>query len=267
MDRRSSKKLKKRMHEKWKRESSPVSSHGVLSATEVSSQIKQDHFESAKFESEGGLSYELTNTVHSASGLRAKFKNNPDKQSTTVTTPFGFYPTGCLLFRHQSSSEDVSEADDDDDWTVNEQNTSADEDAVDDAWSVNDQTTVYISPLDGYGFNFGLSLDSIFKKTNTPKSVLDDKTNELSALSAKSIGCHDVRENLCTSSGFRSEVANNTQPCVLEPGFESLKRINVQWNDNYPTGGSLSCDLKDGAMKDSSIKVFTCGPMFVGNSL
>jgi hypothetical protein len=284
----SSKKQKKRKREKSKRESSPLSTKDVLSATEVNGKLNQCHSDSESFEFAGSLSHEINHIVHSSRTLSSEFKKNHDKQSASVTPTSGFCPTACLLFRRKSSSEEV---DDDDD-----------------EWSVNDHNTACISPIDGYGFNFALSLDSIFKKANTPKSVLNAKRNGLSALGAKNSGNQNVRESLCKSDSyddsdveicaspvstefsdndyvthlsedFLSHTKNqtaanllvnaavlndsfnspadsdNTQTYGLDTDFETLERINAQWNDYYPTDCLLSCSPKDDAMRGSSVKV------------
>jgi hypothetical protein len=86
------------------------------------------------------------------------------------------------------------------------------------------------SPLEGYGFNTGLTLDCLFKKTNTSK--------------------------LYPSANFSSDVRNNSiHDSVMDSDFETLKRINIQWNEYYSP--DLSCNMTTDHRKDSRLKIFT----------
>jgi hypothetical protein len=84
--------------------------------------------ESTPFGFAGTMSYKLTNTKPRGREFCSELKNIPDTPST-VSTSTTSYLTRCLNFRHSASSDDDSDDDTDDERTVNEQNTSTDEDA------------------------------------------------------------------------------------------------------------------------------------------
>ena len=157
----------------------------------------------------------------------------------------------CLLFKQMSNSDEV--ADDDDDGDDGADDSVSDDD---DAWLVDDGSdTGCVSPTPSFDFNVGLSLDSLFKPTDSSKCLVNDKSNctlivpsytlpadsstictnnnpDLRLNLLRTGNYDDIDFQLCAVSDDGNFVADE---CLAS--FERLKEVNARWDDYYSDSG------------------------------
>uniref|UniRef100_A0A0B7BHB3 Uncharacterized protein n=1 Tax=Arion vulgaris TaxID=1028688 RepID=A0A0B7BHB3_9EUPU len=289
----SSKKQKKRQREKRKQRSSPLLMDKQSMSSQTKDEIKQSHVDPTSLAFASDLTEKIDGILNSSLTSTAEFQKTKTKEFTSEKTSSKLCKITRMFFRLKSSSEEIDEIDGSSEWSVNKgvcispingygfnfasnldsifkkksipslkkvvhpevngtnlsssveyvENSVCESLSEDDG--LEDSAEVSVTPASSeyitFDFSPCLSLDTLFPKKQNSKNQTAANRTEVAVPLVDDLPSADD-----------SNLLVNGQ----DTDYETLNRINAQWNDNYPTAGFRSCSTISGDfIEDPSIKV------------